>query len=335
MIISPLTEIFGAVCGAIVFIWLGKSVIDEVISLGAFITFFGSIMSIISPVKKLGNVNAMIQQALAANERIYEVLDARPSVKEGSEAKIIGEMKESIKLENVDFSYGEDLGFVLKGINLEIKKGEIVAIVGPTGTGKTTLINLIPRLYDPSSGAVTIDGVNLKEVSFKSLRDQIGMVTQEIILFNDTVRANIAYGQDDPSFDAIQDAAKHAHAHDFIEQMPNGYDTVIGERGFRLSGGEKQRISIARALLRNPPILLLDEATSALDSESEKVVQSALDALMQGRTVVAIAHRLSTIKKAHKIIVVEKGAVVGLGAHADLLESCPLYKRLYDMQFQA
>ncbi|MCK5179034.1 MAG: ATP-binding cassette domain-containing protein, partial [Candidatus Omnitrophica bacterium] len=254
-------------------------------------------------------------------------------VVEKPDAGQLSEMADSIKIEHADFSYDEESGIVLKDINLEVKKGEIVAIVGPTGTGKTTLVNLIPRFYDPTGGTIKMDGIDLKDVTFRSLRDQIGIVTQESILFNDTVKANISYGQQDATQEEIESVAKKAFAHRFVTKMPKGYETMIGDRGFRLSGGEKQRISIARAILKNPPILILDEATSQLDSESEKYVQEALDLLMQGRTVVAIAHRLSTIKKADKIVVLEHGQIVGIGPHAQLLETCPLYKRLYEMQF--
>jgi len=331
--ISPITEIFGAFCGVGIILWMGHSVMSGEISFGIFILFFGSIMSIISPIKKLGNVNALTQQALAANERVYEVLDAQPSVVEKNDAIKLDEMSKSIVIKDGYFHYEEESGNVLSDINLEIKKGEIVAIVGPTGTGKTTLANLIPRFYDLTQGTITMDGINLKEVSFRSLRDQIGIVTQDSILFNDSVKANISYGCQDATTNEIESVAKKAFAHRFIEKMPKGYNTSIGDRGFRLSGGEKQRISIARAILKNPPILILDEATSQLDSESEKFVQEALDQLMQGRTVIAIAHRLSTIKKAHKIVVLEHGCIVGMGPHDELLETCPLYKRLYDMQF--
>lgn len=292
-------------------------------------------MSIISPIKKLGNVNALTQQALAANERIYEVLDAQPSVVEKTNAIKLREMSDSIVINDGHFFYEEASGMVLSDINLEIKKGEIVAIVGPTGTGKTTLANLIPRFYDLTQGSIAMDGIDLKDVTFRSLRDQIGIVTQDSILFNDTVRANISYGSQDATTEEIESAAKKAFAHRFIVKMPKKYDTAIGDRGFRLSGGEKQRLSIARAILKNPPILILDEATSQLDSESEKFVQDALDQLMQGRTVIAIAHRISTIKKAHKIVVLEHGRIVGVGPHNELLETCPLYKRLYEIQFSA
>jgi subfamily B ATP-binding cassette protein MsbA len=333
IVISPITEIFGAVCGVGIILWMGQSVMREDLSFGIFILFFGSIMSIISPIKKLGNVNALTQQALAANERIYEVLDAKPSVVEKTDAVKVGEMKDSIEIKDGYFHYKEGSGIVLSDINLKVKKGEIVAIFGPTGAGKTTLANLIPRFYDLTKGSIKMDGIDLKDATFRSLRDQIGIVTQDSILFNDTVRANISYGRQDATIDEIRSAAKKAFADRFIEKMPNGYDTSIGDRGFRLSGGEKQRVSIARAILKNPPILILDEATSQLDSESENFVQEALDLLMRGRTVVAIAHRLSTIKKAHKIVVLEHGRIVGIGPHDELLKTCPLYKRLYDMQF--
>ncbi len=334
ILISPLTELMGGLCGITLIIWFAQRLMSGQLSTGVFILFFGSIMSLISPIKKLGNVNAITQQALAANERIYEVLDSEPSVEEKPHAIELKEMRNSIKLENVHFRYSEQGEDVLKGINLEVKKGELVAIVGPTGMGKSTLINLIPRFYDPTEGKVFIDGLNLKDVTFLSLRGQMGIVTQDTILFNDTVKANLAYGHREATQEEIEAAAKKAYAHRFIEKMPEGYDTVVGDRGFRLSGGEKQRIAIARAILMNPPILLLDEATSQLDSESEKYVQEALDKLMQSRTVVAIAHRLSTIMKANKIVVIDNGQIVGEGKHKELLENCALYERLHKMQFR-
>lgn len=333
-IIAPISEVLGGIIGVGMMWWFGRRVISGELSVGIFILFFASIMTAISPIKKLGNVYAIIQQALAANDRIYEILETKVTVQEMPNAKVIGPLERSIKFEDVDFQYDQESGIVLKGINLEIKKGELVAIVGPTGTGKTTIVNLIPRFYDVTSGAVTLDGVNVKDATFKSLRGQIGIVAQESFLFNDTVKANIAYGHRKAPQLEVEEAAKKAYAHQFIEKMPYGYDTILGERGFRLSGGEKQRISIARAILKNPPILILDEATSQLDSESEKFVQDALDKLMQGRTVVAIAHRLSTIKKADKIIVLEHGQIVGVGPHEELLETCSLYKKLHSMQFQ-
>lgn len=331
--IAPLTEIFGAVCGVAVILWIGRVVMQGQLSFGVFILFFGSLMSIISPIKKLGNVNALIQQALAANERIYEILDSCPSVQEKKGAVAVGPMREAVSIENVSFRYATSADFVLRDINLKVGRGEIVAVVGPTGSGKTTLVNLIPRFYDPSAGRVLLDGVDLKDVSFASLRRQIGIVSQDTILFNDTVRANIAYGFREASPEEIQAAAERAFAHNFIVKMPLGYETIVGDRGFRLSGGEKQRLAIARAILRNPPLLILDEATSQLDSESERYVQEALDRLMQGRTVVAIAHRLSTIQKAHKIVVLQNGRIVGEGRHEELLKNCSLYEKLYTIQF--
>ena len=334
ILISPLTELIGGVFGVAMMIWFGRRILAGELSLGPFILFFGAIMSLISPIKKLSNVNALVQQGLAANTRIYEILDMDATVREKQDAKEIGELQKSIHIRNVNFHYYEETGLVLKDINLEIKKGELVAVVGPTGTGKTSLVNLIPRFYDPSSGSVLFDRVDLHDVSFRSLRQQIGYVTQETILFNDTVRANITYGKQDATDAEVEQAAKRAYAYRFIEKMPLKFNTMIGDLGFRLSGGEKQRIAIARAVLKNPPILILDEATSALDSESEKFVQEALDELMEGRTVVAIAHRLSTVLKADKIVVLESGRIVGLGRHEELLKNCPLYQRLHSMQFQ-
>lgn len=331
--IGPLTEFIGVACGMFLILGLGRQVMEGELSFGVFILFFGSIMSIISPIKKLANVHAITQQALAANERIYDILESRPTVVERPDARILPTIGENIKFDRVFFHYEEDSGSVLTDVNLEIRVGELAAIVGPTGTGKSTLVNLIPRFYDPTSGSVSIDGIHLKEVSFKSLRQQIGIVAQETILFNDTVRANIAYGNLDASYEEIEAAAQKAFAHSFIMKMPKGYETAIGDRGFRLSGGEKQRIAIARAILKNPPILILDEATSQLDSESEKFVQEALDELMKGRTVIAIAHRLSTIFKANKIVVLEQGRIIGLGSHDQLLATCGLYQRLYQTQF--
>ena len=335
LLMNPITELFGLLCGIAIILWMGKQVMNDHLSFGVFAFFLSSILLIISPLKKLGNVHAMTQQALAANERIYDVLDQLPTVQEKPDALALATIQKNIKLENVSFRYEKEGDAILKNINLEINVGELVAIVGPTGTGKSTLANLIPRFYDASSGCVNVDGRDVRDVTFVSLRNQIGIVAQETFLFNDTVGANIAYGTPKATQADIEQAAQRAFAHQFIVKMPEGYNTIIGDRGFRLSGGEKQRIAIARAILRNPPILILDEATSQLDSESEKFVQDALDKLMMGRTVIAIAHRLSTIKKANKIVVLEKGNIVGLGPHEELLSSCSLYKRLYETQFAA
>ncbi|MFH1359933.1 MAG: ABC transporter ATP-binding protein [Candidatus Omnitrophota bacterium] len=334
LLISPITEFIGVFVGLLVFWWMGKQVVQGAISFGVFALFFAALMSIISPLKKLSNVHAITQRALAASERIYDILETEPTVVEKANAIRVNTLHDEIRMENIFFSYDQESAEVLKNINLDIKCGELVAVVGPTGAGKTTLVNLIPRFYDPTKGRMTIDGIDLREVSFKSLRGQTGIVTQETILFNDTVKANIAYGHLEASQEDVEEAARKAFAHRFIVDMPQGYDTFIGDRGFRLSGGEKQRIAIARAILKNPPLLILDEATSQLDSESERFVQEALDKLMKGRTVICIAHRLSTIKKADKIVVLRSGEIDGLGTHDELLKMCTLYKRLYETQFQ-
>lgn len=333
LLLNPIMEIIGAMVGITIFYWMGKEVISGKLSFGVFGLFMGALLSLIRPFKKLSQVNAMNQQALAASVRIYEVLDAEPTVKESSAAAELEEVKEKIVFENVSFRYEAFGGEVLQNINLDIKVGQIVALVGPTGAGKSTLANLLPRFYDPQEGRITIDGRDIRDFTIKSLRQQIGMVTQETILFNDTVRANIAYGHLEAPEAQVREAAQRAFAHNFIMKMPLNYETVIGDRGFKLSGGERQRLAIARAILKNPPILILDEATSQLDSESERLVQEALDELMQGRTVICIAHRLSTIKKADRIVVINEGRMVGLGSHDALLNDCPLYKKLYETQF--
>jgi len=334
ILMGPITEIVGSLCGVAIVLVLGREVLKGHLSFGVFMLFFASILQVIRPIKRMANVQTIIQQALVANTRIYEVLDTKPSVVEKPDALELEVMKEKIEIKQVVFHYDVSSGLVLQDINLDIKKGELVAIVGPTGSGKSTLVNLIPRFYDVTQGHILFDGVDVKDVSFKSLRGQVGVVTQEAILFNDTVKNNIVYGTFDATMDQIKMVAQMAFANNFIEKMPKGYDTFVGDRGFRLSGGEKQRLTIARAILKNPPILILDEATSQLDSESEKFVQEALDKLMQGRTVIAIAHRLSTIMKADKIVVLEAGRIVGMGKHDDLLFSTPLYRRLYETQFR-
>ncbi len=330
LVLPPITEIFGVLCGITIIFWLGRQVMDGQLSFGIFVLFFASMMSIISPIKKLGNVNAVTQQALAANDRIYLILDEQATVKEAPDAKDIPVIHDRISFDHVHFRYEKQGDEVLKDIDLDIKVGELVAIVGPTGTGKSTLANLIPRFYDPFQGRVTIDGMDVRAATFQSLRLQIGIVSQDTFLFNDTVYNNIAYGTRSASKPEVEEAARKAYAHSFIMELPKQYQTIVGDRGFRLSGGEKQRLTIARAVLKNPAILILDEATSQLDSESEKFVQEALDLLMQGRTVIAIAHRLSTIKKADKIVVLKNGRIEGMGKHSELLNTSELYKRLYE-----
>jgi subfamily B ATP-binding cassette protein MsbA len=308
----------------------GRQVLEGRLSFGVFGLFMAALLSLIRPFKKLSQVSSIAQQALAAVRRIYEVLDIQPSIKEKADAKTLAPIKEGITFRDVHFSYGERV--ILENINLEVRLGSTLAIVGPSGVGKSTLVDLIPRFYDPMQGEVLIDGQDIRGVSLKSLRNQIGIVTQETILFNDSVRANIAYGRPEATDNEIKQAAMQAYAHDFIMRLAQGYATVIGDRGTRLSGGEKQRIAIARALLKNPPILILDEATSQLDADSEKIVQQALERLIQGRTVFIVAHRLSTVKSASRIIVLDKGRIMEKGTHQELLEKNGLYKRIYSMQ---
>lgn len=330
LILSPSTEFLGCIAGVFVFFWGGKDVIAGKISFGVFGLFLGSLLSLVRPFKKLSQVNSLNQQAVAASERIYEVLDTHPTLMEKPHAAELTSFNDNIVFEGVSFNYGSQE--ILSGINLEVKKGEVLAIVGPSGSGKSTLVDLIPRFYDPKIGRILIDGTQIKDVSLKSLRRLIGIVTQETILFNDTIRANIAYGSQSASQAQIEEAALQADAHDFIRHLPAGYDTVIGDRGMKLSGGERQRIAIARALLKNPPILILDEATSQLDSQAERLVQEALNALIKGRTVFIVAHRLSTTRNAHKIVVLEKGRIVEEGSHKDMLSRDGLYKKLYQLQ---
>ncbi len=333
---SPITEFLSVVAGVVI-IWYGGMQVLELGTMRAseFLTFLIAIFQIMPPVKELTSVNNRIQESTSAAKRVFEILDIEPDVKEEPNAIELQEFKDEIVFENVWFSYNgaKNGDFILKGINLKVKKGEILAIVGPSGAGKSTLVDLIPRFYDPTEGRILIDGIDIRMIKIKSLRDKIGIVTQETILFNDTIRNNIAYGLEDCPIERIIEAAKAANAHDFIMQLPEGYDTVIGERGMKLSGGQRQRISIARALLKNPPILILDEATSNLDAESEILVQEAIERLMQNRTVFVIAHRLSTIRNADRIIVIDNGRIVQEGKHEELIHQDGLYKKLYEMQF--
>jgi len=324
-------EFIGIACGSFV-LWLGgRKIIMDSADPAGFIAFMVAVFLLARPLSRLGKVNSINQKALAAAERIYEILDATSSVREKPDAVALGAFRDRIRFDNVSFSYGSET--VLDGINIEARKGEIIAIVGPSGSGKSTIVNLVPRFYDAGKGNITIDNTGIKDAAIASLRAQIAIVTQETILFHDTIKANISYGRQGASEEDIIKAAKIANAHDFISKLPDGYDTVVGERGHRLSGGERQRIAIARAVLKDAPILILDEATSQLDMESEAIVQDAIEKLMKGKTAFVIAHRLSTVKFATKIIVLEKGKIIETGTHEELLRRNGLYKRLYDLQF--
>jgi subfamily B ATP-binding cassette protein MsbA len=331
LLLGIIMELVGVVLALLIIYYGGRQVLEGELSFGGFALFTAALLSLIRPFKKLSQVNSILQQAIAANARIYEVLDSSPSVKEDPAARTLGAFKNSITFEGVWFNYEEQE--ILKEIDLQVKRGEVLAIVGPSGVGKTTLVDLIPRFYDPKKGRILIDGTDLKEVTLESLREQLGLVTQETILFNDTIKGNISYGNPKASDKEIEEAAIQAHADEFIRHLPLGYETVIGDRGIKVSGGERQRIAIARALLKNPPILILDEATSQLDSESERLVQNALDKLMRGRTVFVIAHRLSTVRNAQRIIVLDKGRIVEEGSHEELINNeAGLYRRLYELQ---
>jgi subfamily B ATP-binding cassette protein MsbA len=300
---------------------------------GEFSSFMAALLLMYGPAKKLSRVNASIQQAIAAAERIFGMLDTHTEVSEKPQAGTLGRFLSRIDFHEVAFGYDEGAGRILRGVTFSVEAGQMIAIVGRSGAGKTTLVNLLPRFYDVSAGNILIDGVDVRNVTLASLRQQIGIVTQETVLFDDSVSNNIAYGARNATAAQIQAAARAAHAHEFVSMLPQGYDTLIGERGQRLSGGQRQRLAIARALLKDAPILVLDEATSALDSESELLVQEALANLMLNRTSFVIAHRLSTIRRANAIIVLERGRVVEMGRHDELLaRPSGAYATLYQMQ---
>jgi subfamily B ATP-binding cassette protein MsbA len=333
---SPLMDIFGAIAIALLLLLGRGRIAHGALTLGDFVTFLVAVLALYNPVRKFAVFNNSFQQALGASSQLFQFVDAEDDVGERPNAKPLPRFSQSVRFDGISFKYegdGEHAPDILRGINLEIKRGEVLAVVGSSGAGKSTLVHLIPRFFDVTGGRLLIDNHDVRDVTLASLRSQVGIVTQETVLFNDTVRNNIAYGQPHVPQKEVEAAARAALAHDFILGLPKGYDTVIGERGVRLSGGERQRIAIARAVLKNAPILILDEATSALDSESESLVQTALHNLMTGRTVFVIAHRLSTVRRADRIVVIENGTIADIGPHEELMKKLGTYRRLYELQF--
>lgn len=333
---SPLMDVFGVV-GIAMLLLLGRDrIAHNQMTPGVFVAFITAVFSLYNPVRKFALFYNNFQQALGASSEIFKFMDLEDDVREKARAKTLPKFSASVRFEHVSFAYaneGEEKHEVLHNIDLEVKRGEVLAVVGSSGAGKSTLVHLIPRFFDVTAGRILVDGLDVRDVTLASLRAQVGIVTQETVLFNDTVRNNIAYGQPQVPQKEVEAAARAALAHDFIVALPAGYDTVIGERGVRLSGGERQRLAIARALLKNAPVLILDEATSALDSESEALVQSALHNLMSGRTVFVIAHRLSTVRRADRIVVIENGTIADIGRHEELMTKLGTYRRLYELQF--
>jgi subfamily B ATP-binding cassette protein MsbA len=333
---SPLMDVFGSIAIALLLLLGRAQIAHNELTLGAFIAFVAAVLSMYNPVRKFAVFNNSFQQALGASSQLFTFMDTEDVVAEKPGAKALPRFSKSIRFESVSFSYqsdGDDSREILRDVDLDVTRGEILAVVGSSGAGKSTLVHLLPRFFDVTAGRILVDNMDVRDVTLSSLRAQVGIVTQETVLFNDTVRNNIAYGQPHVPMKEVEAAARAALAHDFILALPAGYDTVIGERGVRLSGGERQRLAIARALLKNAPILILDEATSALDSESEALVQSALHNLMSGRTVFVIAHRLSTVRRANRIVVIENGTIAETGAHEELMKHPGTYRRLYELQF--
>lgn len=329
---SPLMEVLGAVTIAFLLLYARNEILHQAQTTGGFLAFLYALIKMYEPVKRLTGVNNAVQQAVGASEKVFQLLDVNSEIEEAPNAPALPSFSDAILFENVYFNYPGGSP-ILRSVNLRIRRGEAVAIVGSSGAGKTTLANLIPRFFDVTGGRIMVDGRDIRQVSTSSLRNQISVVTQETVLFNDTVFNNIAYGQSVMSRVEVENAARAALAHDFIMAMPEGYQTMMGERGHRLSGGQRQRIAIARAILKNSPILILDEATSELDTESELLVQRALINLMAGRTVLVIAHRLSTVRRADRIVVLDRGMISEIGTHEDLVTRGGIYQRLHELQF--
>ncbi len=328
---GPVVETILMIGGVLLLIYAGFQIRSGQMSGPLFITFLANLLWMYEPARKLNKANIVIQQSLAAVRRVYDIMHIPNEIVDRPGARELSSLKRGIRFNGVSFAYSDKL--VLRDLNLELKKGEIVALVGPSGAGKTTVASLLPRFFDPDLGSIELDGIDIRDLTLQSLRALIGLVTQETVLFNDTVRANIAYGRQDLPIEHIREAAAAAYADEFISELADGYDSLVGEGGLRLSGGQRQRLAIARALIKNPPILVLDEATSQLDTESEALVQKALYNLMEGRTTLVIAHRLSTVQRADRIVVLEQGVIVEQGAHDELLALDGTYKRLYDLQF--
>jgi subfamily B ATP-binding cassette protein MsbA len=331
---APLSEVFGGIGAAAVIYYGGYNVVNGIATPGNFFSFITALFMLYAPVKGLSRVNNVIQQGVAAGIRVFEVVDTLPEVREKADAVPLSGTPAEIVFERVEFRYAQDGEPVLQGVDFRIPAGTMVAIVGSSGAGKTTLVDLLPRFYDPQGGSVRVDGTDIRDVTISSLRSRIAIVGQHTVLFNDTVRNNIAYGMPDAPMEKVVEAARRANAHGFIERLEHGYDTRVGEQGLSLSGGERQRLAIARALLKDAPVLILDEATSALDTESERIVQDALDTLMKGRTVFVIAHRLSTVRNADVILVIEGGKIVERGRHEELLARDSRYRGFYLKQFE-
>ncbi|HPO55792.1 MAG: ABC transporter ATP-binding protein [Ignavibacteriales bacterium] len=333
---SPITEILSVIIGVIIIYYGGQLVlVDKSLKASEFLGFLFAIFQLMPPIKELSSVNNRIQESSAAGDRIFEIIDTKPEIKDVENPLSITNFNKNIVFENVSFHYDDSDELILKNISFEVKKGEVVAFVGPSGAGKSTLIDLLPRFFDPSSGKIVIDGNDIKEIKIEDLRKLMGIVTQETILFNESIKNNIAYGLEEFPLDAVIEAAKTANAHGFITETTDGYNTIIGERGLKLSGGQRQRLSIARALLKDPQIMIFDEATSSLDNESEILVQEAIERLMTNRTTFVIAHRLSTIRNATKIIVIDEGKIVQTGTHDELItDEKGLYRKFYEMQFR-